>query len=858
MSCRDGVATEEAVFRLVRLPRSDETQNIFLISLPNNGAYVGPALSLVPIEAAQGFEVQSGPDGPVYFRFEAQDKYLVVGGDGSVTTGGERCMFTMCPQPLMGSVTVAHALNSMNGRNVSIWGGPDLGWVCPHPTNFFGGGEVKCRVPRMGVWEQFTLQVLDAASGRVALRSVHDRWLCAHADGNAWCDKKAVGGWEQWQLRQVDPTAVALVSQAHHGGAPKFLSAAQERMDVRSDGPGAAQRFVLFDTDEARKRYNQTNPAFKVPSERAQLSPLAIAGIVSGVLLGAGAIAGGVAAAVIAVERAQQRENAEREQAALARAAAEKATAEAEAARLAAEDANARVEAQAAARSAIAALREQTGDASAVSVACMALSEVTTSFVSARQTAVNGGGPAAIAAGMARHAGNAGVAAAGIAALTSLATTSAANLACVGGGAVDAVLGALRTHAASPDVVPPGLRLLGSLCSVKEGQDASASAGAIAAVTGAMRAHASSASLQRQGMETLLAMFDHHEKGITAFIQPAAGGLDAVSTTLGNHNQDAEAVRSALAAVTEVCRWTHGAAAVAKGGVAAAVVRALTSAVSEKDDGVARLAALCIGYYMCWETVWPSTKAALLGAAAPAAVSKAIQWHTDSHSFQRSCCLALARFVAYPEALEACRAAIPAVAAAMRAYRGDKQVDDACTTLFMAFVSHQPARRAVCDAVPPIYRKMLQALGPLPGDTDALLKAAFDGDAYEARELLDRQVSTRNRERKTAASLPGGVRHFSSTTPWVGTALHVAARHGRTEIMELLLERGADVNEEASFTPYSGGDFGVCGSPLCAAVFGKQAAAVTLLLDNDATVDDQALALAAGNEEIATLLRAQR
>ena len=230
--------------------------------------------------------------------------------------------------------------------------------------------------------------------------------------------------------------------------------------------------------------------------------------------------------------------------------------------------------------------------------------------------------------------------------------------------------------------------------------------------------------------------------------------------------------------------------------------------------------------------------------------------HPACAQFQRFCAMALAEFVGCPEATAACRDAVPAIVAAMASHRHVKDLTDAGTKVLLAFADHPPARRAAADAVPSVYRQMLNKLGALPGDTDALLKAAYEGNAAEARELLDRGVRPGNRETKASTPMQGGQTLFASTTPWVGTALHVAARHGKLEVLRLLLARGADVDTEAPFTQYSGGTFGVVGTPLAAAVYGGSENAVAALLEAGAAVDEHAAALAADKPAISALLKA--
>ena len=334
VACTDGVVTEQGIFKLLRVGAEDAS--LYVLALRDGGfvGNIGPtsptsspgagagaaavpdgAVTLAAVEfmdEAQRFSLVVNNEVEVSFRLEGRSPavhlFLTVCDDGSVSTSADPYAFTMLTRPVMGTITAAYALRRMHGKRIALWGGPELGWVSPAPVRVFGGGEVKSRVPRLGEWECIDLQVLDAATGKVALRSVHERYLCALQDGSLVADKKAVGQWEQFELVQCDPATVALCSRAHNGGRVVYVSAEHERMDVKASAIGAPQRFVLFDAAEARKRYYDTNPAFKVPAKEAKLSPLAIAGIVAGGLAAVAAVAGGIAAAVLSAQEAERKE----------------------------------------------------------------------------------------------------------------------------------------------------------------------------------------------------------------------------------------------------------------------------------------------------------------------------------------------------------------------------------------------------------------------------------------------------------------------------------------------------------------------------------------------------------------------
>ena len=212
----------------------------------------------------------------------------------------------------MGSLTVAHALRAAHGARVALWGGPETGWLTPHPMALFGlGGALTCGTHKLDDWEGLTLHVLDAPARTVALRSVHGRFVCVSPDGRVACDKAAIGGWERLTLTQATPGSVTLSTREH--GRPMFVGAAGGTgMHARADAAVGAARFALLDMAAARARFAHTNPALRLPAEPAAgggaLSPLAIAGIVAGSLLGAAALAGGIAAGVVASQQQQQQQ----------------------------------------------------------------------------------------------------------------------------------------------------------------------------------------------------------------------------------------------------------------------------------------------------------------------------------------------------------------------------------------------------------------------------------------------------------------------------------------------------------------------------------------------------------------------
>jgi hypothetical protein len=898
LACKDGVVTEPALFRLQA--RGDGTQAVVLVA--GDGSYVGAPTSassgfplVALLDAAQAFDIEpvaDAGDGAVALKLAAagaaaaagssgdpapaadggaaavptpapSPAYLAAAPDGAVAPAPDRHVFTLAPQPLLAAVTAAWVASpAFDGRAVSVWGGPDRGWVCPHPPKMFGGGEVKSRVPRMGQWELFHVRLTDPAARRVALRSVHDRWLCVTPDGGLVCDKKEVGMWEQLALVQADALGVALVSRAHHGGRPMFVCAEDERMHARAGGHGPATRFLLFDAAEARKHYHDTNPSFRLPPEKTKTSALAFAGMVGGALLGAAALATAAVVAVAVIQAAQEREDAEREKARLAKEAAQKAAEEAEAARLALEDASSRADAETRAKAAVAALREAgapgaPGDGDAVLAACSTLNQTAVEFISGRQAALGAGGPAAIVAAVARHVDRVDVLAAGVNLLTTLATTSAAKLAVVGGGGVKLLADALKEHgAADAALAHRALALLSTLCDAKEGKDAAVPylprlVAGLKAQTAA--GGSGNAGLQAAYLTTLRdAVYDNYSS-IAKFIDADAGGVSATVAALRAAQPSGAAVMvAALRLLNEFTRWTTGAAAVAKEpGAVALILEVMASPAARTNTDIAFYATSVVGWNMCWEKSWPHTKDALLAAGAPAALATGLQ--TQRGLCSQSCSRALAAFVSVPALKDVIKPAVPALARTMAG--GNKDATDAGTVVLLAFSEDRAARRAAQEHVPAVYKQMLAKLGPLPGDSDALLAAAHDGDVYGVREALDRGAKTGAREKKKAVPQGGGVTHYASTTPWVGTALHVAARQGKVAVAELLLERGADAEEEASFTAYSGGDFGIVGTPLDAAVFGRQRAAVELLLDHGATVTDQALSLAADQPELLAVLR---
>ncbi len=133
---------------------------------------------------------------------------------------------------------------------------------------FKTGADVVSRTANLNQWEQITLSVKDARTGRVALVSDHNLWLCADPEGKVTANRKEVAAWETFTLLQADASCVAL--QSSHGA---FLSAANTRVDAKARDVHEAQRFVLFDSETARSRYINSNPSDKVP-ESSQLTSL--------------------------------------------------------------------------------------------------------------------------------------------------------------------------------------------------------------------------------------------------------------------------------------------------------------------------------------------------------------------------------------------------------------------------------------------------------------------------------------------------------------------------------------------------------------------------------------------------------
>lgn len=443
LACADGAVVEQAALQLLRVAPADgvagdaDSDGHFVLALPRGGGFVGhnaaagtfPAVEL--LDEAQVWAVVQQRDGgqrlalrltgtpagsPAAYLASTPDGGVAAvvagagddGGNGNAPPAG--CWWTPLPAPVAGTVTAAHALRALHGRKVALWGGADRGWVTMHPPKMWGGGEVKSRGVRLNQWEQCTLHVLDAATGAVALRSAFDRWLCASPDGGLVADKKEVGQWERWTLTQVDPARVTLHCVAH--GRPMYACADGERMDARPSSPaGAGTRFLLFDAEQAFKRYYNGNPVFTPPEDArgAPLSPLKLAGIVVGALGSAALVAGGIAAAVLATQSAQARAQSAddaRAAAAAAAAAAEvrqrdaQAAADAAAARqLAAEEA-----AQAATAAAQAEAEEAAAAARARSDAANAAAAQSAAAAAAAVAAARADAEAAVAAARAEAA----------------------------------------------------------------------------------------------------------------------------------------------------------------------------------------------------------------------------------------------------------------------------------------------------------------------------------------------------------------------------------------------------------------------------------------------------------------------
>jgi hypothetical protein len=94
-------------------------------------------------------------------------------------------------------------------------------------------------------------------------------------------------------------------------------------------------------------------------------------------------------------------------------------------------------------------------------------------------------------------------------------------------------------------------------------------------------------------------------------------------------------------------------------------------------------------------------------------------------------------------------------------------------------------------------------------------RASMDGDLNAVRAFLESGVDVNERARGRWGD------HMGSRD---GTALHVAAHFGQTDVMRLLIEKGANVNAK--------GAFGI--TPLWEAIWKGQVGAIRLLLDSGA------------------------
>jgi hypothetical protein len=300
----DGIVTESALFRLVK---QTDDESCYLLS-PHGGClflryFKGiSTFALTELhEEAQSFQIKrssaeqdghgccitfmlaGGPEA-VQSAGQQAPQHLCSRLEGSVSTSTQPFAFDVLVDPILGTVTALWATNRAgrgDASSVCIWAGPstahagltaDSGWLSPNLVTFFDAGKVTGRVRTLGIWEVFSLKLVDAGAGTVALKTPHGRWLCVNPDcGRLTADKKEIGGWEQVKLEQVDPKTVNIVSYAHFGGKAALLC-----VERCSGGVGTSDRalfklaaninrditsFTLIDAQEARRRYNQSIPS---------------------------------------------------------------------------------------------------------------------------------------------------------------------------------------------------------------------------------------------------------------------------------------------------------------------------------------------------------------------------------------------------------------------------------------------------------------------------------------------------------------------------------------------------------------------------------------------------------------------
>lgn len=700
--CDSGVALEQS---LVHMTRVTGTQQV-VISFPEQEGYVrydvpSDCFVCAPgLAAATVFTIHAQPGSWLVscaFEVRGAVKYLAAAQDGSVLASPFVCDFAVVVEPVMGLVTAAYASRSMDGRWVSIWAGPDRGWVCPHPPHLFGGGEVKSRVARMCDWERFQVKVADPEHGVVALQSSHGRWLCHMPSGALVCDKREVGQWEVFTLLQVAPAEVAIVSCAHNNSRTQYVSAMHEGMDCTRTAIGDCERFMLLDAGEARRRYTDTNPSFDLRAERDKgTTALSIASIVGGVILGAAVVAGGLVAAQALADAGSVAE-AMRLEAAYAREAAARAQEDADMVRAVASDVAQRTAAEDRVKAAVEVLKRGGTDAAGVCAALRCIHSDAEAFITARRAAVDFGGLVHIIASVTQVETDAAVSRAGLLAFTALSVTSTENVILTTPDALAAALRAAYLHMDVPDTILVALHVVSHLCRTSRGQEGALQANGPQVCVSALRkgVQTGDAALTCAALEACEAMAVGEKTANVRVVNSiiASNGVALITSVLHNRDMPRDALVAGLAVLSQLLLLSSKAGESVVACAVAGVMDALVQvrAAHAEDEGVVLYCLLSLGVFSqrVHAHALP-THASLLASGAPAGMLP-VQGQFPTN---------------------------PAIAA--------------CWCTFYAGLAESKLAPPVCvDAVPLVHRAMqVKARTPAPSETQAVATALCQGGKF--------------------------------------------------------------------------------------------------------------------------------
>jgi hypothetical protein len=137
LSCKDGIASERSSF-VLEMSRPEGVELCTLYGGFVSGA--GPFQEVEDVSDAATFSLETNAeDRTVRLRLcraspvgethgaegaSSSRRYLSVSDAGEVSAGPSGTSFTMAPAPVNGSINARWALDTMDGKRISLWGGP--------------------------------------------------------------------------------------------------------------------------------------------------------------------------------------------------------------------------------------------------------------------------------------------------------------------------------------------------------------------------------------------------------------------------------------------------------------------------------------------------------------------------------------------------------------------------------------------------------------------------------------------------------------------------------------------------------------------------------------------------------------